>query len=454
MEPIHSIEGSGTMHNSDDHLRRSACDRCRGQKLRCERQTSLRSRQSDGACRRCHRAGADCVTSSPLRPGRPRISHTAAVRSRRNSQDQISNTPKRSTGPENSFVVPSIASSIPSGVRDQSSDNEPFWLQSSFDLDMLNPAFDVSRDVLSESCQPPESTLGFGTLGHESLNQIINSASPFTNSHDTEPWGLLTSGMSTSSPRNIEKDSEPSTVDRMLLYRQFSELSHTVSIDASKIQPCNDSAEEQLSEILEDGSTFITRAIKSAETFRCLLEKLRRKSKLALVSSHGIATPVSRRQSYDTSSTVEGTVNLAADSNDAGLDQILALHVETCCLGLHRIFKGILNYIMSAVLCSNGKSPSVILPDIQFAALPFNDVGYLRLRLFVEACMHLMASIHRILEQDTTGGTSKSNIPLLFDKTVVAIGGISQRVAQQRAANLHQIRELCTQISATIEQHC
>ncbi|OJJ44258.1 hypothetical protein ASPZODRAFT_18451 [Penicilliopsis zonata CBS 506.65] len=45
--------------------RRSACDRCRGRKLRCER--------SPGAirCRRCTRANVQCVTGAALKSGRP-----------------------------------------------------------------------------------------------------------------------------------------------------------------------------------------------------------------------------------------------------------------------------------------------------------------------------------------------------------------------------------------------
>lgn len=49
---------------------RLACDRCRGQKLRCLR---VGRSQNDEACARCQRAGALCVTSSPRRLGRPRI---------------------------------------------------------------------------------------------------------------------------------------------------------------------------------------------------------------------------------------------------------------------------------------------------------------------------------------------------------------------------------------------
>lgn len=64
----------------DDQLHRSACDRCRCQKLRCERPpigSSAVSRTPNAAlptCRRCQRMGAFCTTSFQQRPGRPRLS--------------------------------------------------------------------------------------------------------------------------------------------------------------------------------------------------------------------------------------------------------------------------------------------------------------------------------------------------------------------------------------------
>ncbi|EFY94440.1 Zn(2)-Cys(6) zinc finger domain protein [Metarhizium robertsii] len=49
--------------------KRTACDRCRGQKLRCRR---AEQGDENEPCLRCHRAGAVCFTSSPRPSGRPR----------------------------------------------------------------------------------------------------------------------------------------------------------------------------------------------------------------------------------------------------------------------------------------------------------------------------------------------------------------------------------------------
>lgn len=56
---------------SQQASKRSACDRCRAQKLRCP-QTEP---QSNEPCARCARAGAICVTSSARPLGRPRTIH-------------------------------------------------------------------------------------------------------------------------------------------------------------------------------------------------------------------------------------------------------------------------------------------------------------------------------------------------------------------------------------------
>jgi hypothetical protein len=53
---------------TQETFKRSACDRCRGQKLRCPRTEE----QKGEPCTRCERAGAVCITSDARPPGRPR----------------------------------------------------------------------------------------------------------------------------------------------------------------------------------------------------------------------------------------------------------------------------------------------------------------------------------------------------------------------------------------------
>lgn len=57
--------------------KRFACDRCRGQKLRC-----VRDDKKHETCIRCLRMNAVCITNSPLRMGRPRRAETERRRRR------------------------------------------------------------------------------------------------------------------------------------------------------------------------------------------------------------------------------------------------------------------------------------------------------------------------------------------------------------------------------------
>lgn len=70
------------LSSTDGQLgRRLACDRCRAQKLKCERSNIL------DCCQRCRKADAQCSFGRPLPPGRPRNSDLAA-RTGSSAQDE------------------------------------------------------------------------------------------------------------------------------------------------------------------------------------------------------------------------------------------------------------------------------------------------------------------------------------------------------------------------------
>ncbi|KAL4796327.1 hypothetical protein BDV19DRAFT_388463 [Aspergillus venezuelensis] len=62
-----SMESISQSSSAEDLPRRPACDRCRGQKLRCERMNAAAD-----VCRRCLKAGARCATTSTRGVGRPK----------------------------------------------------------------------------------------------------------------------------------------------------------------------------------------------------------------------------------------------------------------------------------------------------------------------------------------------------------------------------------------------
>lgn len=77
-------------------FKRSACDRCRGQKLRC-----IRNNINQASCDRCHRAKAVCITTPTLRMGRPARAEAARLREtitkRQGTVSSLSSTPASST---------------------------------------------------------------------------------------------------------------------------------------------------------------------------------------------------------------------------------------------------------------------------------------------------------------------------------------------------------------------
>ena len=67
------------------HGRRAACDRCRGQKLRCSREDNHEA-SNNSKCIRCNTAGAICSFSSAKRPGRPPASLNSLPAERKGKQ--------------------------------------------------------------------------------------------------------------------------------------------------------------------------------------------------------------------------------------------------------------------------------------------------------------------------------------------------------------------------------
>lgn len=61
--------GEDELRGIDEQSRRFACDRCRSQKLRCERRIVPNSSNS---CNRCVKSRVKCITSPPRRMGRPK----------------------------------------------------------------------------------------------------------------------------------------------------------------------------------------------------------------------------------------------------------------------------------------------------------------------------------------------------------------------------------------------
>ena len=149
---------------------RSACERCRGQKLRCTR--------SQAACNRCERAGAQCIISPTLRIGRPvRLENSDQRSNPSNGQRDRPNTTSQSTGtiiqtssgPEDLFL-PSAASEGLSPQHQASSS-----LQADLNPDDVN---------ISDQDQQDGDIFGFVSLPNEEGEGIPASSSPHSLAFD------------------------------------------------------------------------------------------------------------------------------------------------------------------------------------------------------------------------------------------------------------------------------
>ncbi|KAG2416101.1 hypothetical protein HFD88_007293 [Aspergillus terreus] len=101
---------SDTGNRNSRPFRRHACDRCRSQKLRCDR--TAQPTDTSIACDRCARNHWTCVTSAPMPMGRPRSLHP---RPRYRHKSSKTSDEKRSndTGAESSSTPPSCTATHP-----------------------------------------------------------------------------------------------------------------------------------------------------------------------------------------------------------------------------------------------------------------------------------------------------------------------------------------------------
>ena len=131
-----------------------ACDRCRGQKLRC-----IRSSNSKTPCERCQKAGATCIIDTGVRMGRPRRADKEQPRENSGSAHHPSQTTRSSPPPE--------AESQTRTAVDFAMDTDA-WLVHDLDDTPVDPTL---QSVTVQYLDPFDFALpGEGTLDDESVN--------------------------------------------------------------------------------------------------------------------------------------------------------------------------------------------------------------------------------------------------------------------------------------------
>jgi hypothetical protein len=193
----------------EDSTRRLACDRCRGQKLRCERITG----KTTSPCRRCVKARARCTTHSHGRGRRPVIAHPIKERNKLHrktrsysfpeiwnfdfpnvnpeaavSGEQIMLTPSSPHPPllDNSLGKAPVFEPIASDIADRLDINTQTAMLNQFST--LEPLFDISHSLSGGSISSTYST--GSTLSKDS--GILIPESPLSG-NDTLDFNLLSS---------------------------------------------------------------------------------------------------------------------------------------------------------------------------------------------------------------------------------------------------------------------
>ena len=488
----------------DDQLRRSACDRCRCQKLRCQRPpigSSAVSRAPNAVlpiCRRCQRAGAVCTTSFQQRPGRPRLSSSSDdQRPAGQNQQQSSRVNRRS---RNSLVSANTSNDRTAAAgtnRRPCSDaaanplasvpNSPQHHDPSFAS--LANSLNFSEQILNPIPLPGHSHMSSAS-DPDTLNLCINTGTLSQDDHDSGFWDLTTpDSLLQSWPQNVECPPAPSIIEKSAsnatpsifnetadnpnheiatvaqrpnserqrcenvsgpeakdLYEKLTELSNALCKDVHHVIHRLQAA-LQPSSCLEDG--IIQRIFRSSETLRSLLDKLRMKAS----NDRGLLTPTSLQLPHPTAGNITPVGSIGTGGSvgneplDHHLNMILALHIVTSYVCLNRIFKAILNRIFSAVSDGSvGQLPR--LPGIEMEGLPC-DNDHLRARLFAETCMHLATGIHKRLEALAAEGTMGFGFSRPID--MVLGRGFRDQKQEQADIDFRAIKDLCSQVSSAIE---
>lgn len=166
------------MHKTHPNQIRSACERCRRQKLRCSRQTTTQSISPEEACARCTRLGTSCQPGSQRKLGRPsRREYASATTSA--GLETLSRKDEGAT-----IVSPPTTVSATTGTASTSSANTPAdFTANSLDDDIL---FDDGNAVDEFQWMSSIADPSFGLLDLDLFNPS-SQENQLTIQHDQTP---------------------------------------------------------------------------------------------------------------------------------------------------------------------------------------------------------------------------------------------------------------------------
>nr|ANM86655.1 hypothetical protein [Cladonia uncialis subsp. uncialis]AUW30911.1 hypothetical protein [Cladonia uncialis subsp. uncialis] len=159
-------------------LRRRACDRCHGQKLRCPRANNKDSRES---CARCLNARVVCAYSAPLPTGRPATNSTPSSQSTTQADPAHANHTSEGSGPLDDAIswAPPNRSNLPQFAMDMDFNDGCSWNSSLLNLE--NP-FNSDLGTADATQAAAMDSTYTSTLPTTDSTQSSTAPDPFNNS--------------------------------------------------------------------------------------------------------------------------------------------------------------------------------------------------------------------------------------------------------------------------------
>lgn len=370
-----AMDVNSWMEQRDDSSRRTACDRCRGQKLRCERATDgAATAQSPPACHRCRRVGAVCTTTFPPQPQRKRS---------RNS------SPLPPTPPPTGIHMPGT---MPMMIPESPAISFPPTPAMTATWDDYNAMVDphcrpdVAWDGIQAASWAMNSSVSMTPVEHYGMPDLANGSPTSAAFHHTQPMLRQDSQMS-----HMSQLSQPamniSTPNVFHLLDELAKLNHALVQETARAKSILSPAMFMSQRQIDAGAagevkSLISRTFRLSESFTNILKTV--------------------AESWPMSNTIIGSPDGSIHpGQDIQVYHLVAMHLASLYATLTHLFGYILVYVRDCLLEPGPGSiePQLHLPDLRIEGLRSLNNGYMQVCMFVEACMHLVELAHSRLRQ-------------------------------------------------------
>jgi hypothetical protein len=392
--------------NDEDNGRRLACDRCRGQKLRCDRSSN------SSPCRRCTRARARCTTTCYQRMGRP--SKSLEKEGNKNTQD-ASHEPYSDGWNLNNATEDGNMFSSTSDVPDEfnfSVNNpmiDPFTsLDQILDIDTSAARGSINPDSNTGFVPAPDSGISMSDsplsgIDHFEMTEYLNSDTSWMKTLETSNSKIVSTTLDHSSHGQISPKEGA--------VQKFSVLSSSVLENLSQMGACRKDIGTNKPSYRIPSQT-IGHMFQSSERLLEILEDL-------TTNLRDATSPPSHSAKNDGrgSKSLDSVSALGSNSFPPKLDISTRIAALTCLACLIRVYEYVFNQIHESLLLSSPLPEESLptLPCLQFDNFNISKHRNLHLHLVAQVSSYLVSQIEKALEVAGLGNLDDPASTGLFD---------------------------------------